>query len=126
MRASVFSSPLHPTTNPTWIWLCESPDGGLPDHETRLKLDRALAQTSFEHLLVFVTGDRSRQSWMWVRREPGRPLSARTHEYSRIQSGESLLQRLQILFVSIEEEEAGLSVTEISGRARKAFDVERV
>ena len=108
------------------IWLCESPDGGLPDHTTRLKLDRALAQTSFEHLLVFVTGDRSRQSWMWVRREPGRPLSARTHEYSRTQSGESLLQRLQILFVSLEEEEAGLSVTEISGRARKAFDVERV
>ena len=108
------------------VWLCESPDGGLPDHTTRLKLDRALAQTSFEHLLVFVTGDRSRQSWMWVRREPGRPLSARTHEYSRTQSGESLLQRLQILFVSLEEEEAGLSVTEISGRARKAFDVERV
>lgn len=41
-------------------WLCESPDGHLPDHATRLKLDRALTQTSFEHLIVFVTGDRQR------------------------------------------------------------------
>lgn len=36
-------------------WLCESPDGSLPDHATRLKLDRKLSETSFEHLIVFVT-----------------------------------------------------------------------
>jgi hypothetical protein len=108
------------------IWVCESPDGSLPDHSTRLKLDRALAQTSFEHLIVFVTGDRSRQSWMWVRREVGKPLSARTHEFTRGQPGDSLLQKLQFLFVSLEEEEAGLSVMQIAGRARAAFDIERV
>lgn len=108
------------------VWLCETSDGGLPDHATRLKLDRALAQTSFEHLLVFVMGDRSRQSWMWVRRERGRPISARTHEYSGGQPGNSLLQKLQLLFISLEEEEAGISVTDVSGRARAAFDVERV
>ena len=107
-------------------WLCDSPDGRLPDHTTRLRLDRALAQTSFEHLIVFATPDHSRQSWMWVRREPGRPLSARTHEFSRGQPGDSLLQKLQHLFISLEEEEAGLSVTEIAGRARAAFDLDRV
>lgn len=107
-------------------WLCDSADGRLPDHTTRLKLDRALAQTSFEHLIVFATPDRSRQSWMWVRREPGRPLSARTHEFSRGQPGDSLLQKLQHLFVSLEEEEAGLSVAEIAGRVRAAFDLDRV
>ena len=63
---------------------------------------------------------------MWVRREPGKPLSARTHEYTRGQPGDSLLQKLQLLFVSLEEEEAGLSVTQIAGRVRAAFDVERV
>jgi hypothetical protein len=52
-------------------WLCESPDGVLPDNETRLKLDRALTQTSFERLIVFVTADRDRQSWMWVAAENG-------------------------------------------------------
>jgi len=107
-------------------WLCESPTGGLPDHATRLKLDRKLSETSFEHLIVFVTGDRSRQSWMWVRREQGKPLAARTHEYHRGQPGDSLLQKIQILYVSLEEEEAGLSTVVVAGRARAAFDVERV
>ena len=108
-------------------WLCASPDGELPDHTTRLKLDRALTQTSFEHLIVFATGDFAQQSWMWVRREPGRPLSARTHDFNRAQPGDSLLQKLQILFVSLEEEEKGeLSTITMAGRARAAFDIERV
>jgi hypothetical protein len=107
-------------------WLCTSAGGRLPDHTTRLKLDRALTQTSFEHLIVFATHDYAQQSWVWVRREPGRPLSARTHEFNRSQPGDSLLQKLQILYVSLEEEEAGLSVTEIASRARAAFDIERV
>ena len=64
---------------------------------------------------------------MWVRRELGKPLAARTHEFNRSQSGDSLLQKLlEILFISLEEEEAGLSVTEIANRARAAFDIERV
>lgn len=109
-------------------WLCESPDGGLPDHASRLKLDRKLSETSFEHLIVFVPRDRTRQSWMWVRREAGKPLAARTHEYHSSQPGDSLLQKLQALYVSLEEEEEtdGLSTVVMSGRARAAFDIERV
>jgi len=108
-------------------WLCESPDGGLPDHATRLKLDRKLSETSFEHLIVFVTQDRSRQSWVWVRREAGKPLAARTHDYLRDQPGDSLLQKLQALYVSLEEEEAGeVSTVVVAARARAAFDIERV
>ncbi len=107
-------------------WLCETPGGGLPEHSTRLKLDRKLSETSFEHLIVFVTGDRSSQSWMWVRREPGKPLAARTHEYHRGQPGDSLLQKLQNLYVSLQEEEAGLSTVAVAGRARAAFDIEKV
>ena len=107
-------------------WLCESKGSDLPDHSTRLKLDHALAQTSFEHLIVFATDDRAQQSWMWVRREPGRPLRPRTHDFLRSQAGDSLLQKLQHLYVSIEEEEAGLSVTHVAGRARAGFDVDRV
>jgi hypothetical protein len=108
-------------------WLCSSADGRLPDHTTRLKLDRALTQTSFEHLIVFATNNYAQQSWVWVRREPGRPLSARTHEFNRAQPGDSLLQKLQVLFVSLEEEEKGeLSTITMAGRARAAFDIERV
>ena len=108
-------------------WLCASPDGGLPDHTTRLKLDRALTQTSFEHLIVFATQDFGQQSWMWVRREPGRPLSARKHDFNRTQPGDSLLQKLQILYVSLEEEEKGeLFTITMAGRVRAAFDIERI
>lgn len=107
-------------------WLCESPDGGLPDHATRLKLDRKLSETSFEHLVVFVMRDRSRQSWVWIKREPGKPLAVRTHDYLRGQAGDALLQKLQVLYVSLEEEEAGLSTVVVAGRARAAFDLERV
>jgi hypothetical protein len=108
-------------------WLCESPDGGLPDHATRLKLDRKLSETSFEHLIVFVTQDRSRQSWVWVRREPGKPLAVRTHDYLRDQPGDSLLQKFQALYVSLKEEEAGeVSTVVVAARARAAFDIERV
>jgi len=108
-------------------WLCNSADGGVPDHTTRLKLDRALTQTSFEHLIVFATRDYVQQSWMWVRREPGKPLSAKTHEFHRSQPGDSLLQKIQLLYVSLEEEETGeLFTTTIAGRARAAFDIERV
>ena len=63
---------------------------------------------------------------MWVRREQGKPLAARTHEFNRGQPGDSLLQKLQILYVSLEEEEAGLSTVAVAGRARAAFDIERV
>ena len=107
-------------------WLCACANGYLPDHNTRLKLDRALAQTSFEHLIVFATADLCQQSWVWVRREPGRPLSAKTHEFNRGQPGDSLLAKLQILYVSLEEEEEGLSITQMAGRARAAFDIERI
>jgi hypothetical protein len=108
-------------------WLCESPDGVLPGHSVRLKLDRKLSETSFEHLIVFATRDRSRQSWTWARREAGKPLALRSHDYHRSQPGDSLLQKLQVLYVSLEEEEQGeLSTVAVAGRARAAFDVERV
>ena len=107
-------------------WLCESPSGGLPDRSTLLKLDRKLSETSFEHLIVFVTGDRASQFWLWVRRDQGKPLAPRTHEYHCGQPGDSLLQKLQILYVSLEEEEVGLTTVAVAGRARAAFDIERV
>jgi hypothetical protein len=109
------------------VWQCISADGHLPDHATRLKLDRALTQTSFEHLIVFAPADFNKQSWMWVRREPGRPLSAKTHDFHHDQPGDSLLQKLQHLYVSLEEEEQGdLSTVEVARRARGAFNLEQV
>jgi len=107
-------------------WLCVAPDGRLPDHATRLKLERKLTETNFEHLIVFTTPDRARQSWMWVRRETGKPLAVRTHEFFRAQPGDSLLQKLDSLYVSFAEEESGIAIVQMGGKARAAFDLERV
>jgi hypothetical protein len=87
------------------VWQCVAPGGGIPDHATRLKLDRQLSETSYEHIIIFTTADHARQSWVWVRKETGKPLAARTHEYHRGQPGDSLLEKLDALYVSIEEED---------------------
>jgi hypothetical protein len=109
------------------VWLCEALGSTLPNHTTRLKLDRKLSETSFEHLIVFVTSERSLQSWMWVRREVGKPVATRTHEYHRDQHGDSLLQKLKNLYISLEEEEAGeLSTVGVASRVRAGFFKERV
>jgi hypothetical protein len=109
------------------VWLCVLPAGSLPGHPQRMKIDRKLSETSFEHLLVFADQEHSQQSWTWARREHGKPVALRSHDYRLGQSGDALLQKLQALYISLEEEEAGeLSTVGVAGRAKEAFDVERV
>jgi hypothetical protein len=101
-------------------------DDQIPDRALRLKIDREVTQTTYEHLLVFPDPKRSTQVWQWVRREPGKPIACREHKYHTSRPGEHLMQKLQQLAVSLEEEERGLALPEIAGRVRAAFDVERV
>jgi hypothetical protein len=108
------------------VWLYESPDNNLPNNQLRLRLERKLSETSYEHIIVFLTNDKTRQLWMWVKRESGKPLRPRTFEYIRPQPGDNILTKLQNLYISLEEEEAGLSIIHITHRARRAFDVEGV
>ena len=48
-------------------------DDAFPDQPTRQKIERVVARSVREHLIVYVTGDRDTQCWQWVKREPGRP-----------------------------------------------------
>ncbi|MBS3933566.1 MAG: hypothetical protein KGZ35_04355 [Truepera sp.] len=98
----------------------------IPDHATRMKLERELARQAYEHLVVFSDESRTQQVWQWTRREPGKQFALRTTRYAKGTSGDVLLQKLVALAVSIEEEEAGLGLTDVVQRARTAFDVERV
>jgi hypothetical protein len=67
-------------------------DGDIPPTNVRNQIERQVAQSHREHILIFVDGARTRQSWLWTRREIGRPLARRTVEYaSRTQSGDLLL-----------------------------------
>ena len=99
--------------------------GRIPDYPTRRKIERQVARRTHEHLLIYTDGKRTTQLWQWVRRAPGKPAACREHAYHAGQPGDSLIQKLQALAVSLEEEES-LTLPDVTGRARRAFDVERV
>jgi hypothetical protein len=90
----------------------------------RVKVDKLIAQEHFEHLIVFTDQAHGRQVWQWVRKEPGKPTAVRTYHYKPGQSGELLLQKLDNLAFTLEEEEI-LTLVDVTGRLR-SLDVERV
>ena len=65
------------------------------------------------------------QVWQWVKREPGKPAACREHTFHRSQPGDALLQKLQAIAFTLEEEDR-LSLPDVTRRARAGFDVERV
>ena len=96
-----------------------------PDYPTRQKIEKAVAKSVREHIIVYAPPDRTVQYWQWVKREPGRPDRSRLHIYHRGQHGEGLIQRLERLVFTLDEED-DLTIVDVSGRVRAAFDVERV
>ena len=96
-----------------------------PDRPTRQKIERIVARTAREHLIVYATLDLNAQYWHWVKREPGRPDRTRTHIYSRGQSGNALIEKLEQLVITLDEE-ANVTLVDVTGRVRAAFDVEKV
>ena len=101
------------------------PEQAFPDHPTRQKIEKTVAKTVHEHLIVYAAHDGDAQYWQWVKREPGRPAQIRTHIHHRNQSGEALIQKLEQLVFTLEEEE-DLTISHVSDRVRAAFDVEKV
>ena len=97
----------------------------IPEYSTRVKLDKLVAKDHFEHLIVFADQPRGRQVWQWMRRESGRPNAIRAYTYSVGQPGELLLQKLEHLVVTLDEEET-TGLADILGRMRTGFDVEKV
>ena len=101
------------------------PDVDFPDRAARQRIERKVAKLVREHIIIFCPHDRSAQYWLWVKREPGRPDRARTHIFHAGQSGEPLIQKLEAILFTLDEEE-DLSLVDVTGRVRAAFDVERV
>ena len=99
--------------------------GTVPERETRLKIDRRAAALAREHLIIYADRSAGRQIWQWVRREPGKPLASREFRLEASQSGDALIQRLEQIAVAIDEEEK-IGLMDVAGRARAAFDVEKV
>ena len=97
----------------------------IPDRATRLKIDHQVTKSVREHFVIYADKEAARQVWHWVRREPGKPLASRDHRFDASQSGEPLIQRLNQIAVSLDEEEK-ITVVDVAGRARAAFDVDKV
>ncbi len=105
------------------VFKCITPE--IPTRPIRVKLDRQLTDYSKSHLLVFGDEGKTQQIWMWVRQELGKPLAPRFEQYQVGQSAERLLQKLEALAIAFAEEEK-LTLVEVAGRVKKAFDVEKV
>ena len=100
-------------------------DGTIPDYATRRKIQREVAKSVHEHLIIYTDAEQTTQIWQWVKREPGKPLACREHHYHSEQSGESLIQKLEAIAFSLDEED-NITLPDVTGRIRAAFDVERV
>lgn len=97
----------------------------MPDYATRRKIDAKVRKAFHEHLIIFTDPGNTQQKWQWVRHEAGKPSAGREIGFGAGQSGEALIQRLQALAFSLEEEE-GLTIVDVTSRVRAGFDLERV
>ena len=99
-------------------------NGSMPNHAARSKIQRRVAKSVHEHLIIYTDAEKTTQIWQSVKRETGKPLACREHRYDSEQSGEALVQKLEKIAFSLEEEES-LTLVDVTGRVRAAFDVER-
>jgi hypothetical protein len=105
---------------------CPTPAGErLPDYAQRRKIEQQVAKSAHEHLIVFTDAGNETQIWQWVKREPGKPAACREHTFHRSQPGDALLQKLEAIAFTLEEEEQ-LALPDVTRRTRAGFDVERI
>src|SRR5690606_23621933 len=64
------------------IITCEAPDGNIPPKGARDKIDKYITQLAFEHIVIFVDGEKSTSLWLWIKHEDGKS-KARTHTYRK-------------------------------------------
>ncbi len=102
-------------------YLCSS----IPDRPTRLKIDHQVTKTAREHFVIYTDQPAGQQIWQWVRREPGKPIASRDHRFDTSGSGDALIQRLDQIAVDLAEEEQ-LALTDVTRKAKAAFDVDKV
>ena len=108
------------------VYVC-GPDaaGSVPPYPVRRKVESQVAKLAYEHLIIFIDADKTLQIWQWVRRESGKPSVCREQSFHAGQTGEALLQRLQPLFVSLDEE-SSVNIALVASRVRAALDIEKV
>jgi hypothetical protein len=101
-------------------------DGCIPGRSICRKIDKGIAKTAHERMVIFVDKNRENQFWLWVSKEPGKPTCFRGHDYNARQDNYlPLIQKLTKIAFTLNEEEA-LSIFGVTVRLRDAFDRERL
>lgn len=77
----------------------------LPDRAVRLLIDHQVTKSVRAHFVIYCDRAAGVQVWHWVRRQLGRPSASRDHRFEVSQSGDRLIQRLDRLAVSLDEED---------------------
>lgn len=96
-------------------------DGNLPDYPLRRAIDAEITKLSFEHLNIFTDSRTQAQVWQYVARHPDRPAAFREYRYDAGHSYESLLQKLDGISFSLDDEE-GLTLDGVTRPLRDAMD----
>ncbi|MDK2409761.1 Eco57I restriction-modification methylase domain-containing protein [Aphanizomenon sp. PH219] len=107
------------------VYHCVSDNGILPNAKIRKKIDTEITSYSQEHLIIYTDKRQEKQVWQWVKRESANKTKAKETTFNITQSGELLTQKLESLFIDFAEEE-NLTLTDVTQRTQKAFDIEKV
>ena len=104
------------------VLLCEPKDSGsIPDAAERKKIDNAITKLHYEHLIVYIDRNKTRQHWELVIREQNKPIVCRPLDYHAGQEPEILFQKLEGLFFAYEDEEK-LSIVDVRSRVMANFE----
>jgi hypothetical protein len=96
----------------------------IPEPARRRYLEREVSKQHRENLIIFIDSEKTQQVWVWARHENGRT-AHRERRYDKGQSGEKILQALDRIAFSLDEEDS-LTIVDVTSRVRAAFDVERI
>src|ERR1700674_4609711 len=96
--------------------------GDFPDYDVRRKIERHVAKLAHEHIIIYTDAGKTVQKWQWVRRESGRPLACREPGFEKGQTGEALVQKLQVLAFDLAEED-NIRLVHVTQKTKEPFDV---
>ena len=96
----------------------------IPNYATRRKIQKQVARSSHENFVIYTNTDKSIQIWQWVKRQQGKPDACREQRYENWQSGESLIQKLQSIVFTLDEEDE-LTLLGVLDQVHSGFDVEK-
>ncbi|MCK6483458.1 MAG: sigma-70 family RNA polymerase sigma factor [Phycisphaerae bacterium] len=104
------------------VFQCELDRLELRDRRVLRGIQRIVAKSAHENLVIYTDPGRSRQVWQWARTiEDGRALFHREHPFVSHRPPEEFLRRLLSLRVSIEAEET-VSLVQVSRSVADSFD----